>query len=164
MQLVKDEVETFNKDIKLAILSHWLTSEEARQEKQHESIVLTVKTEQEVQKALQNKLIVAETSVRTAVYSTCKLTDQCRKCQKFEHFHTMCKNKDTCQFCAENHNTREHDCFLCFLTSKETTCAHIVYKCSNCDEKHQANSAECSVFKTLQSIFSTADSLGMKLK
>ncbi len=52
MQLVKDEVETFNKDINLAILSHWLTSEEARQEKQHESIVLTVKTEQEVQKAL----------------------------------------------------------------------------------------------------------------
>ena len=48
MQLVKDEVEIFNKDIKLAILPHWLTSEEDRKEKHHESIVLTVKSEQEV--------------------------------------------------------------------------------------------------------------------
>jgi len=85
MQLVKDEVETFNKDIKLAMLPHRLTSEEARQQKQHDSIVLTVKTNQEVQNALRNRLIIAETSVRTAVYTTCKPTNQCRKCQKFEH-------------------------------------------------------------------------------
>jgi len=52
MQLVKDEVEIFNKDIKLAVTSHWLTSQEARQGKQHESIVLTVKSEQELQKVL----------------------------------------------------------------------------------------------------------------
>jgi hypothetical protein len=93
MQLVKDEVETFNKDIKLAMLPHWLTSEEARQGKQHGSIVLTVKTNQEVQNALRNRLIIAGTSVRTAVYTTCKPTDQCRKCQKFGHLQTTCKTK-----------------------------------------------------------------------
>ena len=162
MQLVKDEVETFNKDIKLAMLPHWLTSEEARQGKQHGSIVLTVKTNQEVQNALRNRLIIAGTSVRTAVYTTCKPTDQCRKCQKFGHLQTTCKNKDTCQFCAGNHNTREHGCFLCPTQQKGTTCAHIVYKCSNCGDKHAANSAECSVFKALQPISSTADPLAME--
>jgi len=158
MQLVKDEVETFNKDIKLAMLPHWLTSEEARQGKQHDSIVLTVKTHQEVQSALRNRLIITGTSVRTAVYITWKPTDQCKKCQKFEHLQTTCKNKDTCQFCSRNHNTREHECFLCSTQQKETTCAYIVYKCSNCGDKHAAN----SVFKALQPISSTANPLAME--
>jgi len=163
MQLVKDEVEIFNKDLKLACLLIWLTSAEARQEKQHESVILTFKTESELKKALRNKLVIAETSVRTVIYSECKPTHQCKKCQKFEHYHTVCKNKDTCQFCTENHNTKDHSCFLCFTQQEEITCAHIVYKCSNCTEKHQANIAECSVFKALQPISSTADSLVMKL-
>jgi hypothetical protein len=33
LNLVKDEIETFNKDLKLACLPVWLTSEEARQGK-----------------------------------------------------------------------------------------------------------------------------------
>ena len=163
MQLVKDEVKIFIKDIKLAVLPHWLISEEARQEKQHDFIVLTVKSEQELQKALRNRFIIAEFSVRTAIYATCKFTDQCKRCQKFEHLQTMCKNKETCQFCAENHNIRLHSCFQCFTQQKEITCAHTVYKCVNCDENHQANNEKCSVFKALQPISSTADSLVMKL-
>ena len=161
MKLVKDEVETFNKDIKLAMLPHWLTSKEARQGKQHGSIVLTVKTEQELQKALRNRLVIAGSSVRTAIYTTCKPTDQCRKCQKFEHLQTMCKNENKCQICAGNHNTREHGCFLC-PQLKGTTCGHTIYKCSNCDEKHSANSLDCSVFRALQPISSTADPLAME--
>jgi hypothetical protein len=118
MQLVKDEVETFNKDIKLAMLPHWLTSEEARQGKQHGSIVLTVKTNQEVQNALRNRLIIAGTSVRTAVYTTCKPTDQCRKCQKFGHLQTTCKQRYM-PILRRNHNTREHGCFLCSTQQKK---------------------------------------------
>ena len=68
-----------------------------------------------------------------------------------------------CQFCAGNHNTRLHSCFQCLTQQKRTTCAHIVYKYVNCDENHQANSAECNVFKALQPISSTADSLAMGL-
>jgi hypothetical protein len=49
-----------------------------------------------------------------------------------------------------------------FYSAKGTTCAHIVYKCSNCGDKHAANSAECSVFKALQPISSTADPLAME--
>ena len=74
----------------------------------------------------------------------------------------MCKNKNVCQFCAENHNTREHSCFLCSKQQKGTTCAHIIYKCSNCENKHSANSSQCSVFKALQFTSFTADSLAEK--
>jgi len=45
---LKDKVETFNKDLKLACLLRWLTSAEAREEKQHGSVILTFKTESEV--------------------------------------------------------------------------------------------------------------------
>jgi hypothetical protein len=33
MQLAKEEIETFNKDLKLACLSTWLTSEEIQSQK-----------------------------------------------------------------------------------------------------------------------------------
>ena len=163
MSLVKNEIETFNKDMKLTCLPVWLTSDEARQGKLHGSVILAFKSEQEVKKALRNRLVIAGSSVRTTIYLFSKPTDQCKKCQKFGHHWNKCQNEDTCQFCAGNHNTRQHSCYLCSTQTTETTCAHIVYKCSNCQESHQANSKECSVFKALQPISSTADSLVMGL-
>jgi hypothetical protein len=124
MQLVKDEVETFNKDIKLAMLPHWLTSEEARQGKQHGSIVLTVKTNQEVQNALRNRLIIAGTSVRTAVYTTCKPTDQCRKCQKFGHLQTTCKTKIHVNSVQETTTLENMVAFYALLSKRNYLCTH----------------------------------------
>jgi len=163
LNLVKDEIETFNKDLKLACLPVWLTSEEARQGKLHESVILAFKSEEEAKKAVRNWLVIAGVSVRTAVYLVIKLTDQCKRCQKFGHHQTKCQNQETCQFCAGNHNTRQHGCFLCLTLIKGTICAHTVYKCVNCQEKHQSNSVECSVFKALQPILSTADPLAMEV-
>jgi len=147
----------------LACLPVWLTSEEVRQGKLHESVILAFKSEEEVKKALRNQLVIAGVSVRTAVYLVSKLTDQCKRCQKFDHHQTKCQNQETCQFCAGNYNTRQHECFLCLTQIKGTICAHTVYKCVNCQKKHQSNSVECSVFKALQPILSTADSLAMKV-
>ena len=163
MALIKEEIELFNKDMKLATMPQWLTSEEARKNKMHASIILSFKTNQEVQRALRNRLIIAGTSVRTAVYQVSKPSDQCKKCQKFGHHYSSCKNKDICQFCAGNHNTRQHKCFMCPKVEAGTTCAHVVYKCSNCQENHQANSVECSVFKALQPISSNTDAMEEEL-
>jgi len=80
MQLVKEEIEIFNKDLKLTCLSTWLTSEEIQSQKVHFSVILTFKSDQETKKVLRNKLIIAEVSVKTAVYNVSKSTDQCNKC------------------------------------------------------------------------------------
>ena len=52
---------------------------------------------------------------------------------------------------------------MCPKLEKGTTCAHVVYKCSNCQENHQANSVECSVFKALQSRSFNADNMKEEL-
>lgn len=163
MQLAKEEIETFNKDLKLACLSTWLTSEEIQSQKAHSSVILTFESDQETKKALRNKLIIAEVSVKTAVYNVSKSTDQCNKCQQFEHHFAKCQNMVKCQICAQNHNTRQHECHLCSQLEKGTTCIHTVLKCSNCQKMHRANSSDCTTFKALQSIFFTTDHLAMKL-
>jgi len=163
MQLAKEEIETFNKDLKLACLSTWLTSEEIQSQKMHSSVILVFGSNQEVKKALRNRLIIAEVSVKTAVYNVSKSTDQCNKCQQFEHHFAKCQNAAKCQICVQNHNTRQHECYLCSQMKKRTICIHTVLKCSNCQKMHRANSSDCMTFKALQSIFSTTDHLVMKL-
>ena len=163
MQLAKEEIETFNKDLKLACLPTWLTSEETQSQKAHSSVILAFGSDQETKKALRNRLIIAEVSVKTAVYNVSKSTDQCNKCQQFGHHFAKCQNTAKCQICAQNHNTRQHECHLCPQMEKGTTCIHTVLKCSNCQKMHRANSSDCTIFKALQSIFSTTDHLVMEL-
>ena len=79
MQLVKDEIETFNQ-LKLACPPTWLTSEEVRSQKAHSSVILAFGSNQEAKKAVRNRLIIAGTSVKTTAYKVSKPTDQCNKC------------------------------------------------------------------------------------
>ena len=96
MQLLKEEVETFNKDFKLVCLPTWLTSEEVQSQKAHFSVILAFGSDQEAKKALRNRLIIAEVSVKTAIYNVSKLTDQCNKCQQFEYHFAKCQNTVKC--------------------------------------------------------------------
>ncbi len=79
MQLVKEKIKTFNQ-LKLACLPTWLTSEEVRSQKAHSSVILTFSSEQEVKKAVRNRLIIAGVFIKTTTYNVSKLTDQCNKC------------------------------------------------------------------------------------
>ena len=80
MQLVKEELEIFNKDLKLVCLLTWLTSEEVQSQKVHFSVILVFDSDQEIKKALRNRLIIAEVSVKTAIYNVSKSMNQCNKC------------------------------------------------------------------------------------
>jgi len=43
-------------------------------------MILAFSSDQEAKKAVKNYLIIAEVSVKTAVYNVSKSTDQCNKC------------------------------------------------------------------------------------
>ena len=66
------------------------------------------------------------------------------KCQKFGHSIKSCKNIAVYQICAENHLTRLHIYRIC--ETNEIIYIHTKIKCSNCTEKHTANSKESSTF------------------
>ena len=160
LKLLKDEVELFNKELKLVTEPVWLSTEENRQHKMHSSAVIAFATQEEAQKALRTRIIVAGMSVRTAEFTDNKPYDQCQKCQGFGHTYQKCINKTKCQICAGNHHTRTHTCHMCKNGQQE--CKYTMLKCANCKETHKANSVEYEIYKSLKPHSSSADPLAME--
>ncbi|QRV96977.1 hypothetical protein RhiJN_24996 [Ceratobasidium sp. AG-Ba] len=70
----------------------------------------------------------------------------CSKCQNLDHTAKFCRQRVRCADCGDNHATEKHrlSCKAC-KTDKipiGTKCPH-PYKCANCGQAHQAQSAEC---------------------
>ena len=128
----------------------------------HSLAIISLATQEEVQKALRTRIVVAETTVHAVEYTDNKPHDQCLKCQGFGHTHQKCINTTTCQICAGKHNTRDHTCYIC--KKEQEMCEHTVLKYSNCNEAHKVNSSECAVFKALKSHSFSADSLAINKK
>ena len=73
-------------------------------------------------------------------------------CQKFGHNHYQCKSQAKCSICAQNHETRNHECTICKST---IACAHIVVKCANFNKNHQCNDGNCEMVISLNVLKST---------
>src|SRR5436190_16639498 len=114
----------------------------------HASAVIAFDSEKAAQKALKKRLLIAGISIKTAVFEA-KNSEQCLKCQKFDHATIACKNKAICQFCSQNHSTRLHICKICEVI--EFICIHTALKCDNCAGNHAANSKACTLFAAKKS-------------
>jgi hypothetical protein len=68
LEAIQQDIEEFNPQVKLITLPRWLTRAESRQNKQHSSIVVAVKTQQEAKSLNKKKLIVAGLEVKTTAY------------------------------------------------------------------------------------------------
>ena len=91
---LKDEIETFNSDLKLMRNSSWLFSEKNRQNKQHASIVFAINDAEQAQKAVQKMLYIADTQLTAEQYKSADIKTQCQKCQKFGHATRHCVNQN----------------------------------------------------------------------
>ena len=147
MQLLKDDLELFNQGLKLVTLPQWLSQPQVRQEKRHSSVVLALKTKEEVTQALRKRLVIAGISIRTAEYLVNKPSDQCVRCQQYGHIQNSCHRPLTCQLCAGPHNTRDHQCLVLECKGKPMPCSHTQIKCSNCQGDYQANSQTCEMYR-----------------
>ena len=159
IQLIKDKVYIFNKDFKLATMLQQLTSNTNKQIKKQSSVILAFYTEEEARKVIRKRLQIKGMSIKIASFNSAKLTDQCIKCQSFSYKQDKCSKDLRCKFCAGIYSTKEHKCRLCRTEEKGQKCVHIVLRCVNCKESHEADLRVCSVFKALQPFFSTADPL-----
>ena len=146
--LLKDEIETFNPQLKLMKKSSWLISEENRQYKMHASIVIAVENIKQASFALHNKLCIAGLWLKTQKYENSTEKTQCQNCQKWGHSTRLCKSAAACQICAGKHATYLHNCSACKISGKE--CPYSILKCANCKENHKANSNICGFSKKQQ--------------
>jgi hypothetical protein len=148
MDLVVDEIQTFNKGFTPIGTPYWLTSLDKRQNQRAGAVVVAFATEEEATRAIRNRLYIAGISVRVEkLYSTAPTT-QCQNCQGFGHLDSYCKRTPICKLCAGNHATKQHFCNTC--QAKGTSCPHLEPKCSNCQQAHTANTRSCEVLLAIR--------------
>lgn len=157
MELVKDEIKTFNKGLNPIGTPYWLTSAERRLNQQGGSVVVAFATETEANRAIQNRLYIAGISVRVEkLYSTAPTT-QCAKCQGYGHLDSYCRKAAICRLCSENHATIQHYCSIC--KTKGSKCPHLEPKCYNCKEPHTADTKKCEVLIAIKNKATATTSL-----
>lgn len=146
LEMLKDEIETFNPYMKLMRLPQWLADEPTRNQKAHSSIVIHLENEAMATRALKGEVRIAGVACRAATYIY-KHT-QCQKCLKFGHTQPYCKREARCLICAQNHMTKQHRCNICQITAKE--CPHFTLCCSNCGGAHKADDKKCKEWEKVQ--------------
>ena len=145
LSIIKTEIETFNKGLKVVGNPYWLTKPDRRRQQETGTICVAFATEREAQQAIRNRLYVLGISVRAEKLHATPPTSQCAKCQRFGHSDTRCSNEYTCKICAGHHATRVHKCNTCNV--KGRACMHTIPLCGNCKGPHTADSKLCEIFQ-----------------
>jgi hypothetical protein len=143
MELVIDEIQTFNKGLKPIGTPYWLTTPEKRANQRAGSVVVAFATTEEASKAIRNRLYIGGISVRVEKLHSTLPTTQCTKCQGFGHLDQYCKRQPTCRLCGDKHTTTQYIYNTC--TAKGTKYAHLVPKCSNCKGSYTSDYKLCKV-------------------
>ncbi len=162
MKYLRIELEKYNPELKLIINSIWLSKGENRSRKNHASTILTFKIEVKAQKHLKKRVLAARSTYQTVEYRDYRPSDQCQRCQTFEHLQNKCNKSSRCLFCERNHLTWKHKCQLSTCEDKQS-CNHTISRCCNCQNAHFANSAMCETYQAAQSISSQKDHLVTEL-
>jgi hypothetical protein len=147
MELVKEEIRTFNKGLNPIGTPYWLTPANKRPNQLAGALVVAFPTLQEATSAIRNRLYIAGISAKVEKLYSTSPTSQCTKCQGFGHLEAYCKKPATCRLCASSHHTKQHACTSCNSTLR---CPHLVPKCANCKEAHSAGDPTCEVLLALK--------------
>ena len=148
MDLLADEIRTFNKGLNLMGTPYWLTPANKRPQQLAGSIVAAFSTEKEANTAIRQRLYIAGISAKVEQLRSTSLTSQCTKCQGFGHLEPYCKKQPRCRLCAKSHHTKQHACNSC---NSKTRCLHLVPSCANCKEAHTAEDPTCEVLLAIKS-------------
>ena len=153
MELVVDEIKTFNTGLTPIGIPYWLTPAENRASQRAGSVVVAFATAEEANRAIRHRLYIAGISVRAEKLHSTAPTTQCSKCQGFGHLNQYCKRQLACKLCSDKHATLQHTCNTC--SAKGTKCAHLVPKCANCKEAHSADFKSCEVLIAIKAAKAT---------
>ena len=157
MQLVIDEIKTFNQGFTPIGTPYWLTTASKRQNQRAGSVVVAFATEGEASRAIRQRLYIAGISVRVEKLYSTSPTTQCNNCQGYGHLDSYCKRQAVCKLCAQKHSTTQHYCNTC--TVKGSRCQHLEPKCGNCNQAHIASTKTCEVLLAIKNKANTTTSL-----
>jgi hypothetical protein len=159
MDLVLEEIKTFNKGLEPIGQPYWATSKEKRDSglQRAGSVVVAFPTEAQANRAIKNRLLIAGISAKVVKYHTISSTAQCTRCAGYGHLDSICKKDPKCLLCGEGHVTENHYCSICKKKGKK--CPHVTTKCSNClSTTHSASSKLCEVYLAIKQATTTTAS------
>jgi hypothetical protein len=148
MDLVLDEIKTFNKGLNPIGTPYYLISAEKHQNQITGSIVVSFTTEQEATRAIRKRVYIGGISIRVEKHYTVAPSTQCPKCQGFGHLESHCRRPTKCRLCSEGYTTAKHTCNVCLV--KGTKCIHLTPKCSNCSMTHSADYKRCETLLVIK--------------
>jgi len=149
LDLLPQEIKTFNKGLKPVGRPYWLSSQEKRASKSAGSACIAFETEEDALTAIKDRLFAFGISLRVEKLHSCSPTTQCTNCQQFGHAADRCRNKVACSICSRNHPTANHRCNHC--PAKGRKCIHSTLQCANCKQAHTSDDSQCEALQALQS-------------
>ena len=144
LDVLKDEIRTFNNGLQIVGQPYWLSHESRRREKMAGSVCVAFASQKDADQATRNRLYLLGLSLRAEKQHSIPASTQCYKCQRFGHTEDKCRNLPACKICSEMHPTAQHRCNTC--NAKGKTCIHTVRKCANCKEAHTADDKDCETY------------------
>ena len=151
MDLVLEEIKTFNKGLEPIGQPYWATSKEKRDSglQRAGSVVVAFPTENQANRAIKNRLLIAGISAKVVKSHTTSSTVQYSKCTGYGHLDSICKRDPKCLLCGESHVTENHFCPICKKKGKK--CPYLITKYSNClSTTHSASSKLYEVYLVIK--------------
>ncbi|RAL66698.1 hypothetical protein DID88_006378 [Monilinia fructigena] len=109
MDLILDEIKTFNPDFKPIGTPFWLTPASKRAYQREGAIVVAFATKSEAELAIRKRLYIAGSSTRVEQFYETKPTTQCQKCQGFGHQDAYCRRNPSCGLCGASDSPTDSD-------------------------------------------------------
>jgi hypothetical protein len=115
MELVLDELKTFNSNLNLKPIStpYWLSSAENRAVKRGGSVIVSFATEAEAERYIRNRVWIAGISIRTEKLLTTSRSTQCTNCQGFGHLAKFCRKGAKCSLYSELYTILQYHYSIC---------------------------------------------------
>jgi len=149
MNLLREEIESHNPNIKLTTTPRYITRPEARVGKRDSSVCVCLNSEALANQMVRRGVLVDCQRRKAERYWPARPTDQCSSCQGFGHHWRRCTAELACRMCSKSHKTSEHNCSHC-PNSRGKRCPHTILRCANCDGDHYASDRSCPVIVRLR--------------
>jgi hypothetical protein len=150
MELVLDELKTFNSNLNLKPIStpYWLSTTENRAIKRGGSVVVSFATEAEAERYIRNRVWIAGISIRAKKLLAISRSTQYTKCQGFGYLAKFCRKEAKYSLCSEPHATQLHYCSI--YSQKGQKCPHLAPKYTNYKNNHISTSKEYEIYKAIK--------------
>jgi hypothetical protein len=137
-----EELKTALPTITLAQIPRWLTTPEARANKSHSAMVISISGKHNLKTLGVTYVHLYNTPCKIKEYYSISASTQCKNCQQYGHPATRCLNP-TASVCAGPHNSAKHPCTQPRCGGAK--CTHPPIKCANCPHLpgHKSSDPSC---------------------